>query len=144
LPVEQAKASWYGLRSWIERGFKHDKTGGMRWNNTRMEDPGRASVLWLVMAISRHLSILGGTSFHQLPDVSASQPPPSDGPASPPRNPLLTGKTPRAVLSVFVTGLLAVRMAIACGRLPIVSQLASVGWPDRPPSHVSYTAYVPP
>lgn len=144
LPAEQAKASWYGLRNWIERGFKHDKTGGMRWNNTRMEDPGRASVLWLVMAISRHLGILGGTSFHQSPEASASKPPSPDTSASPPRNPLLTGKTPRRVLSIFVTGLLAVRMAIAFGQLPVAPELVPVVWPDRPPSHLSHTAYVPP
>lgn len=144
LPPKQAKASWYGLRNWIERGFKHDKTGGMRWNNTRMEDPDRASVLWLVMAISRHLGILGGTSFHPSPDASASKSPQPDASASTPRNPLLTGKTPRPVLSVFVTGLLAIRMAVAYGRLPIASELVSVAWPNRPPSHLSQTAYVPP
>jgi len=65
LAPDQANATWYGLRNWIERGFKHDKTGGMRWNNTRMTDPKRASVLWLVMAIARFLSVLGGAQYHE-------------------------------------------------------------------------------
>jgi hypothetical protein len=145
LPPEHANATWYGLRNWIERGFKHDKTGGIRWNNTRMDDPHRASVLWLVMAISRHLSILGGAEFHP---SAASPPEPlvpnGAAPQQRPRNPLLTGKTPRPVLSVFVTGLLAVRMAMLCGRLPIAQVLRPAAWPDRPPNHLSRTALVPP
>jgi hypothetical protein len=141
LPPDQAKASWYGLRNWIERGFKHDKSGGMRWNNTRMEDPGRASVLWLVMAISRHLGILGGTPFHPASETSESECPRS---ASPRRDPLLTGKTSRPVLSIFVAGLLKIRMAIVRGCLPITPKLPPVTWPDRLPRHLCRIACVPP
>lgn len=146
LPPQHAKATWYGLRNWIERGFKHDKTGGLRWNNTRMDDPNRASVLWLVMAISRHLSILGGAEFH--PSAAASAPEPLQPTGSAwqpqPRHPLLTGKTPRPVLSVFITGLLAIRMAILCGRLPLAEVLTPAPWPDCPPNHLSHTAFAPP
>lgn len=146
LPPEHAKATWYGLRNWIERGFKHDKTGGMRWNNTRMDDPDRASVLWLVMAIARYLSILGGAEFHQSVPAPTPEQLPPDGSAPPPqpRNPLLTGKTPRPVLSMFITGLLAVRMTMLCGRLPVADVLIPTAWPDRPPSHLSHTALASP
>lgn len=145
LPPQQAKATWYGLRNWIERGFKHDKTGGMRWNNTRMKDPDRASVLWLVMAIARHLSLLGGAQFHQA-TVTPGAEQPSANVAPPPvrRNPLFTGKSPRPVLSMFVAGLLAMRMAIFCGQLPLATTLQPAPWPDRPPNHLSRTAPVPP
>jgi len=146
LPPEYAQATWYGLRNWIERGFKHDKTGGMRWNNTRMDDPDRASVLWLVMAISRYLSILGGAKFHQPTPTPAPEPLQPNDAAQPPRrrNPLLTGKTPRPVLSMFVTGLLAVRMMAVCGYLPLADVLIPAPWPDRPPNHLSRTAAIPP
>lgn len=146
LPPPHAKASWYGLRNWIERGFKHDKTGGLRWNNTRMEDPDRASVLWLVMAISRHLSMLGGAAFH--PSAATSAPrqlqPTRSAPPPRPHHPLLTGKTPRPVLSMFITGLLAIRMAMLGGQLPLAHVLTPAAWPDRPPTHLSRTAFVPP
>jgi hypothetical protein len=146
LPPQHAKATWYGLRNWIERGFKHDKTGGMRWNNTRMDDPNRASVLWLVMAISRYLSILGGAAFHQSAAASVPEPlqPNGSAPHPRPRHPLLTGKTPRPVLSMFITGLLAIRMAVLCGRLPLAHVLTPTAWPDCPPNHLSLTALVPP
>lgn len=147
LPPQEAKATWYGLRNWIERGFKHDKTGGMRWNNTRMEDPDRASVLWLVMAVARHLSLLGGARFHQTTVAPTAKATPSEvllPPPPLPRNPLFTGRSPRPVLSMFVTGLLAMRMAIFCGQLPLATALCPAPWPERPPDRLSRTAPVPP
>lgn len=52
LPPESAEALWYGLRSWIEQGFKIIKGGGWDWQKTRMEDPGRVERLWLVLAVA--------------------------------------------------------------------------------------------
>ncbi len=44
--------TWYGLRSWIEQGFKDSKGGGWQWQHTRMEDPQRATRLWLAIAVA--------------------------------------------------------------------------------------------
>jgi len=52
LPPECADACWYGLRAWIEQGFKHSKRSGWQWQHTRMDDPGRAERLWMAIAIS--------------------------------------------------------------------------------------------
>jgi hypothetical protein len=52
LPPEAAEACWYGLRSWIEQGFKKIKRGGWQWQHTRMDDPARAERLWLAIAIA--------------------------------------------------------------------------------------------
>lgn len=52
LPPESARAVWYGLRTWIEQGFKVIKSGGWQWGRTRMEDPARVERLWLVMAVA--------------------------------------------------------------------------------------------
>lgn len=52
LPPEAADACWYGLRAWIEQGFKRTKRGGWQWQYTRMDDPGRAERLWLAIAIA--------------------------------------------------------------------------------------------
>jgi hypothetical protein len=43
---------WYGLRMWIERGFKLTKRGGWQWQATRMTHPQRAARLWLVVAVA--------------------------------------------------------------------------------------------
>ena len=46
------QACWYGLRAWIEAGFKLTKRGGWQWQRTKMEDPRRASRLWLAIAVA--------------------------------------------------------------------------------------------
>jgi hypothetical protein len=52
LPPEAAEACWYGLRSWIEQGFKKIKRGGWQGQYTRIDDPARAERLWLAIAIA--------------------------------------------------------------------------------------------
>ncbi|MGL4551754.1 MAG: transposase, partial [Gemmataceae bacterium] len=52
LPPESASAAWYGLRTWIEQGFKVIKGGGWDREKTRMEDPERVERSWLVLAVA--------------------------------------------------------------------------------------------
>ena len=52
LPPAASTAAWYGLRAWIEQGFKLTKRGGWQWQRTRMTDPGRAARLWLAVAVA--------------------------------------------------------------------------------------------
>ncbi len=60
LPPESAEVCWYGLRSWIEQGFKRLKSGGWDWQKTHMSDPGRAERLWLAMAVATWWCLLVG------------------------------------------------------------------------------------
>src|SRR5258708_2465849 len=48
----QATALWYGMRSWMEGGFKDIKRGGWAWHQTKMVDSERAERLWLVIAVA--------------------------------------------------------------------------------------------
>lgn len=52
LPAAQAQTLWYGVRAWIECGFKDFKRGGWHWEQTKMTRPERAERLWLVMAVA--------------------------------------------------------------------------------------------
>lgn len=52
LAPEAVQASWYGLRAWIEQGFKDLKRGGFQWNRTRMREPERVNRFWLVLAVT--------------------------------------------------------------------------------------------
>jgi hypothetical protein len=61
LEPDQAEALWYGMRSWIEAGYKLLKCGGWPWQATRMTDPDRVERLWLVLAVAtRYLMAVGG------------------------------------------------------------------------------------
>lgn len=61
LGPDQAEALWYGMRSWIEAGYKLLKRGGWQWQATRMSDPARVERLWLVLAVAtRYVMAVGG------------------------------------------------------------------------------------
>jgi hypothetical protein len=52
LPPEAADVCWYGLRAWIEQGFKKIKHGGWQWQYIRMDNPVHAERLWLTITIA--------------------------------------------------------------------------------------------
>jgi hypothetical protein len=68
-PPQTVSPTWYGLRMWIEAGFKSLKSGAFHWQRTRMTHPARAERLWLVLA----LALLGSLS---LADFQLPLPPP--------------------------------------------------------------------
>jgi len=51
LPAAQADAAWYGLRTWIEGGFKDLKRGGWQWHQTGITTPQRAERFWVALAV---------------------------------------------------------------------------------------------
>lgn len=52
IPPEQANGLWYGMRTWIEQGFKFLKGGGWDWEKTRIVDASRIERQWWVMAVA--------------------------------------------------------------------------------------------
>lgn len=68
LAPKQADIAWYGMRSWIETGFKDLKRGGWGWHHTKMKDPARAERLWLVLSVATLWTLsVGGYAETQLP-----------------------------------------------------------------------------
>ena len=68
LPPEASDAGWYGLRAWIEQGFKITKRAGWRWHRTRITDPARAARLWLAVAVATlWLFGVGGATDETIP-----------------------------------------------------------------------------
>ena len=68
LPPDAARVCWYGLRAWIEGGFKDFKRGGWQWQSTRMSDPGRVERVWLVLAVATLWMVsVGGAAEMSLP-----------------------------------------------------------------------------
>jgi hypothetical protein len=61
LAPAQAESLWYGMRAWIEHGFKLLKSAGWQWQTTRMTDCDRAERLWLALAVAtRYVLAVGG------------------------------------------------------------------------------------
>ena len=82
LPPEASTACWYGVRAWIEQGFKITKRAGWQWQRTHMTTPERAARLWLAVAVATlWLLSVGGEAEETIPastvpDVTALVPTP--------------------------------------------------------------------
>lgn len=60
LPAE-VEPWWYGLRTWIELGFRTLKSMGWHWERTRRTDPTRVARQWLVLAVATLWTVATGT-----------------------------------------------------------------------------------
>jgi hypothetical protein len=65
LPPGEVGVRWYGLRTWIELGFRALKSFGWHWERTRRTDPARIARPWLVLAIATLLSLAVGTRLEE-------------------------------------------------------------------------------
>lgn len=61
LPPDAVDGSWYGLRTWIELGFRALKSFGWQWERTRRTAPPRIARHWLVLAVATLLTLAVGT-----------------------------------------------------------------------------------
>ncbi len=52
LPPKRCRGAFYGLRAWIEQGFRAMKSGAYHCERLRVSDPERAERIWLVLAVS--------------------------------------------------------------------------------------------
>jgi hypothetical protein len=86
LPPDQVDGSWYGLRVWIELGFRALKSLGWHWERTRRTQPARVARHWLVLAIGTLLSLAVGTRLEDAAHrgVSPEQVRPPRGPTPAP------------------------------------------------------------
>lgn len=105
LAPDAATWAWYGMRGWIEHGFKDLKRGGWHWEQTKMTDPERIARWWVLLAVATVWVVsVGGEAdaTAPAPAVRTDEPPP-DG-AWPPA---VVAARPR-MLSCFRRGLLQI------------------------------------
>jgi hypothetical protein len=116
LPPGRVGVRWYGLRMWVELGFRALKGLGWQWHKTRRTDPVRAARHLLILAVATLLTLAHGTRAED---------------ARPGARPT------RRAISVFRRGLAwlqerLLRGAAACRGL----SLAPEPWPTTPPDLV--------
>jgi Transposase DDE domain len=61
LAPEAVGPCWYGLRAWIELGFRALKSLGWHWERTRRTAPDRVARHWLVLAVATLWVLATGT-----------------------------------------------------------------------------------
>jgi hypothetical protein len=127
LPPEAADACWYGLRIWIEQGFKRIKRGGWQWQHTRMQDPARVERLWLAVAIATWwLLAVGGEADAAIAKETMEAVP----------------KTQRRrwrLVGIFLRGWTQINAALMChDPLPLGKGKPEL-WPQLPRNKVKFT-----
>jgi hypothetical protein len=126
LAPRAGEACWYGLRAWIEQGFKVTKRGGWQWQRTRMNDPQRAARLWLAVAVATlWLLSVGGMAEETVP-VGTLLPLPAD--ALPvPRS---RQATQLRLISVFRQGWITILVALLNQRRLPLGRFVPEPWPQ--------------
>ena len=128
LAPEQATAAWYGMRSWVEAGFKDWKRGGWQWHQTKMTDPKRAERLWLAMAVATFWVVsVGGEADATLPVRSLAALPPTHVARR-----TASGRARPRQLSCFARGLLAIVGALIRGEGFRLGWFHPEPWPTSP------------
>jgi Transposase DDE domain len=111
LPPEAAEACWYGLRAWIEHGFKQLKSDGWHWERTHMTDPTRAERLWLALAVGTWWCLVVGGEADAAVRVETVPPVPAASAAA-------SAAAPARPVSVFLRGLALIVAGLLAGRVP--------------------------
>lgn len=132
LAPASADVAWYGLRSWIECGFKDAKRGGWHWEQTKMVDPRRAERLWLAMALATLWVVSVGCQAEVALPVAALSELPERHIA---RRSARSGQTPRA-LSCFRRGRLVIVAALMNQQEVPMGQLVVEPWPKSLDTHI--------
>jgi DDE family transposase len=126
LPADRLGVLWYGLRIWVELGFRALKGAGWQWQRTRRTAPNRVARRWLVLAVATLWVAAVGTraedaAWRGVPPARLRTPPP------------LPARRPRRELSVFLRGWNWALGQVIRGRLWRRLWLAPEPWPDAPP-----------
>lgn len=61
LAPQRVGVLWYGLRMWVELGFRALKSLGWQWQHTRRTDPTRVARYWLILAVATLWVLAYGT-----------------------------------------------------------------------------------
>lgn len=131
LAPSAGEACGYGLRAWIEQGFKITKRGGGQWQHTRMTDPQRAARLWLAVAVAPWwLLSVGGLAEDTIPESTLLPLGDHDGPAAGSRR-----ATRLRLVSVFRRGWSIILMALINQRRLPQGRFKPEPWPLPELSH---------
>lgn len=114
LPPDPSLLRLYGLRYWIEAGFRTLKGLGWQWQRTRRRDPKRVERHWLVMALAQLWTLAVGTRAEE---TGTGRPP---------------VRTRFRSMSVFRRGLAHWQAQFLSGEMGRRLALVPEPWPDPP------------
>jgi hypothetical protein len=131
LPPQACNACWYGMRAWIEQGFRTIKRGGLQWNQTRIKDPQRAQRIWLGMSVAIiWLISVGGEADASIAESTIANIADCLEQASDPSSKPRSGKARKRRVSVFRRGWINVIVALICHEPLPLGRFIPEPWPE--------------
>jgi len=113
LAPEVAPLGGYGLRFWIELGFRCLKSAGWDWEKTQRTDSHRVARHWLAMAVATAWVTLVGSDQEDAETLSVRE-----------------AKPTRRRISLFRRGLARLQRQLCEGRLSLQASWIPEPWPD--------------
>lgn len=129
LDPDQARISWYGMRTWVEGGFKDFKRGLWGWQHTKMKRASSVERLWLALSLAQLWMMRVGS---QAEKQQQEKPPallPPHHPASRKRK-RPDDQPPVRRLSCVVRGRLVILAALVAGQPLPMGRLVANPWPQ--------------
>lgn len=126
LAPQRVGVVWYGLRMWVELGFRALKSLGWQWQRTRRTEPERVARYWLILAVATWWVLAYGTRVEDAQQQGVA-------PAQLRTPPELLPRRSRSI-SVFRLGLAWLRHSLGRGRLWQRLWLSPDPWPQPPPT----------
>jgi Transposase DDE domain len=131
MPPERVGICWYGLRVWIELGFRALKGVGWQWQQTRRTQPVRVARHWLVLAVAMLWVLAYGS---RVEDAEVRGLPPGRLRTPPPCPPCTwRAACGQRLVSVFRLGLSWLRTTLRRGYLWRRLWLIPAPWPQPLP-----------
>ena len=123
--AERDAVAWYGLRFWIELGFRALKGVGLHWDRTRRTNPDRVARHWLTLSVATVWILAHGTRLEEAEAVGREP--------SRLRRSVNTAPS-RRLVSVFARGLEGMKQRLLGKGLWSRFGLSAERWPKAPPS----------
>jgi len=132
LDEKEANAAWYQMRFWIEDEYKDHKSGGWRWEQTKMTDPKRAERQWLVRAVAMQIAVLiGGQEEAQEQERKRRKAKHASGKRRAGRPPKPVCRPRAREQSVLMAGQQSIQAAVARGEVIPVGHVVAQEWPKQ-------------
>jgi hypothetical protein len=135
LVPEEAHISWYGLRTWIEGGFKDFKRGLWGWQHHKMTRASQVERMWLAMSIAQVWCVSVGRQAEVEREAQVQEHEPgADLPErhiARRRRTRPAGTLPPRRLSCVVRGRLLLQTSYAHGQVLPLGRLIPQPWPEK-------------
>jgi hypothetical protein len=132
LSVQESNVAWYGMRTWVECGFKDYKRGGFDWQYSRMEHPSQVERLWLAMSVALVWMVSMGSQYESQEQDHGVQQLPERHVARRTRKRALHQKPPRK-LSCPTRGKILLCATLVTGDAVPSLRLVAEPWPTTIP-----------